>query len=194
MAHYITENWIEIVGAVTALAGIWLTTKRSLACWPIILISDIACLIVVARAHLKSDALLQVFFIAFTLYGWWNWVRGVREEGGVCIARLPLSSLLSGLAAGGIGSFLLGTYMQHHGAAFPYIDAALTIYSLVASWWQARKNIANWWLWIIIDSVYIAMYLWKDLKAFALLSAALVVLAVIGLRDWRRAAACQIAA
>lgn len=95
ITNYFAGHWLETVGAITAVVGIWLTTRRSLACWPIILISDVACLIVVYRAHLKSDAWLQVFFIAFTLYGWWNWTRGVREEGEVRIARLPLPSLLA---------------------------------------------------------------------------------------------------
>jgi hypothetical protein len=35
------------------------------------------------------------------------------------------------------------------------------------------------------------MYLRKDLKAFAVLSAILVALAVLGLRDWNRAAAAS---
>jgi nicotinamide mononucleotide transporter len=191
ITNYLVANWLEILGAVTAVLGIWLTTRRLLACWPIILISDVACLVVVYRAHLKSDAWLQVFFIAFTLYGWWNWARGVREEGEVRIARLPLSNLLAGLTAGAAGSYFLGTYMEHHGAAYPYVDASLSIYSLVASWWQARKHIANWWLWIVIDLAYIGMYLRKDLKAFAVLSAILVALAVLGLRDWNRAAAAS---
>jgi nicotinamide mononucleotide transporter len=69
----------------------------------------------------------------------------------------------------------------------PHLDAALTSYSLVASWWQARKYIANWWLWIAIDGVYIGEYAYKDLRLTALLSAGLVALAVQGLRDWRRA-------
>lgn len=74
-------------------------------------------------------------------------------------------------------------------AALPYLDATLTSYSLVASWWQARKHTANWWLWIVVDLVYIGEYLYKDLWPTALLYAGLVALAVLGLRDWQRAEA-----
>ena len=31
---------------------------------------------------------LQVFFLAFTLYGWWHWWRGVREDGEVRVVPL----------------------------------------------------------------------------------------------------------
>ena len=63
-----------------------------------------------------------------------------------------------------------------------------TSYSLVGSWWQARKHIANWWLWIVVDLVYIGEYIYKDLWLTAVLYAGLVGLAVLGLRDWQRAA------
>jgi nicotinamide mononucleotide transporter len=47
----------------------------------------------------------------------------------------------------------------------------------------------------VVDVTYIGEYLYKDLRATALLYAILVGLAVLGLRDWRRAAATyQIAA
>jgi len=68
-------------------------------------------------------------------------------------------------------------------------------YSLVASWWGARKHIANWWLWIVVDVVYVGEYIYKDLWPTAALYAGLVILAIVGLRDWRRAAvSAQIAA
>jgi nicotinamide mononucleotide transporter len=77
--------------------------------------------------------------------------------------------------------------MVRVGAALPHLDAALTSYSLVASWWQARKHTANWWLWIAVDVVYIGEYLYKDLRPTAALYAGLVALAALGLRDWHRA-------
>jgi nicotinamide mononucleotide transporter len=168
--------------------GIWLTTKRLLICWPIVLLADFLYLVVFYQARLFSDALLQIFFVAFTLYGWWHWWRGIRAEGEVRVAPLSLRGWLAGLVAGAVGAVLLGWLMVRVGAALPHLDAALTSYSLVASWWGARKHIANWWLWIVIDAIYVGEYIYKDLRATALLYAGLIALAVLGLRDWRRAA------
>jgi nicotinamide mononucleotide transporter len=190
IASYLAANWMEDAGVITTVAGIWLTTRRKLICWPVVLISDVLYLIVFYRVNLYSDALLQIFFLAFTLYGWWYWWRGVRDEGEVRIVGLPTRSLLTGLAAGAVGGFALGFLMkQIHGTALPFLDAMLTSYSLVASWWAARKHIANWWLWIAVDLVYIGEYVYKSLRLTAALYAFLVALAVLGLRDWRRAAA-----
>ena len=194
MAGYFAEHWLEIGGMVSTVLGIWLTTKRLLICWPITLLADFLYLVVFYQAKLYSDTLLQVFFVVFTLYGWWHWWRGVVEEGKVRVVPLGLRGWIAGIVAGAAGALLLGWLMVRVGAALPHLDAALASYSLVASWWQARKHIANWWLWIAVDLIYIGEYLYKDLQATALLYAGLVVLAVLGLLDWRRPAKAQIAA
>jgi len=192
---YLAEHWLEIAGMVFTVLGIWLTTKRLLICWPITLLADFLYLVVFYQARLFSDALLQIFFVAFTIYGWWHWWRGVIAEGEVRVVPLGARGLLAGIAAGAAGAVLLGLLMERVGAALPHLDAALASYSLVASWWQARKHIANWWLWIVVDMIYIGEYVYKDLRATALLYAGLVVLAVLGLIDWRRATVpAQIAA
>jgi nicotinamide mononucleotide transporter len=189
ITEYLAGRWLEIAGLITTVIGIWLTTRRTLLCWPVVLAADVIYLIVFYRAQLLSDSLLQLFFVAFTLYGWWHWWRGVREEGEVRVVPLPMQSLVIALAAGAVGSFALGELAKRLHAALPYLDATLTSFSLVGSWWQARKHIANWWLWIVVDLVYIGEYLYKDLWPTALLYAGLVALAALGLRDWRRAAA-----
>jgi len=189
IVDYFATHWLEIAGTVTTVLGIWLTTRRTLLCWPVVLAADVIYLVVFYRAQLLSDALLQVFFLAFTLYGWWHWWQGVREEGEVRIVPLTASSLLVAVVAGAAGSIVLGELAKRLHAALPYLDAALASYSLVASWWQARKHTANWWLWIVVDLVYIGEYLYKDLWPTALLYAGLVALAVLGLRDWKRAEA-----
>jgi len=188
IAAYLAAHGLEWAGFVTAALGIWLTTQRRLICWPVTLVSIFIYMVVFFRAGLLSDALLQVFFAVFTLYGWWHWWRGVREEGEVRVIPLPMASLVIAVALGVPCSFLLGALARHLHAALPYLDAALMSYSLVATWWQTRKHLANWWLWIVVDLVYIGEYIYKGLWPTALLYALLVGLAALGLRDWRRAA------
>jgi len=187
VVHYFASHWVEDAGWLTTLIGIWLTTRRTLWCWPVTLAADVLYLVVFFRAQLLSDALLQVFFVGFTLYGWWNWWRGVQQEGEVRVAPLAGANTSIAIVAGVAGTFVLGAIAKRFHASLPYLDASLASFSLVASWWQARKHIANWWLWIVVDLLYIGEYIYKDLWLTAVLYAVLVGLAVLGLRAWRRA-------
>ncbi len=189
IVNYLVANWVELAGAATTALGIWLTARRVIWCWPVVLVADVLYIIVYRKVLLLSDAMLQVFFLGFTLYGWWHWWRGLREEGEVRVEPLGRTSMLAGLAAGAVGCVALGAVTVRLGAALPFLDAALASYSLVGSWWQARKHIANWWLWVVVDTIYVGEYIYKNLWPTAVLYAGLVALAIVGLRDWRRAAA-----
>lgn len=193
--EFFKAQGLELAGFITTGLGIWLTARRNMLCWPITLAADVLYLVVFYQARLLSDSLLQLFFVAFTLYGWWHWWRGVREEGEVRVVRLNTTTMLLAMAAGVAGTVILGYPARHLHAALPFLDAGLASYSLVGSWWQARKHIANWWLWIVVDAIYVGEYIYKDLWLTAVLYAVLVALAVIGLRDWRTApVADQVAA
>ena len=87
IAAFFQEHWLELAGTLTTGLGIWLTARRTLLCWPMTLAADFLYLIVFYQARLLSDALLQIFFVVFTLYGWWNWWRGVRKKGRYASSR-----------------------------------------------------------------------------------------------------------
>ena len=187
IVQFFCDHWLELAGFITTGLGIWLTARRNLLCWPITLAADVLYLVVFYQARLLSDSLLQLFFVAFTLYGWWHWWRGVQVEGEVRVVRLSTQSMLLAVAAGAAGTIILGFPARRLHAALPFLDASLASFSLVGSWWQARKHIANWWLWIVVDMAYVGEYIYKDLWLTAVLYAGLVVLAIIGLKDWRHA-------
>jgi len=186
LINWLFQNWLEAAGVITTILGIWLTTRRKMLCWPITLIADVIYLIVFYQARLYSDTLLQIFFIGFTLYGWWYWHRGLAAEGSIRVIPLPKRALLL-IPATALIAILWGLLMQHIHAALPYLDAQLMCFSLLASWWQARKNTINWPLWVVVNLIYIGEYLYKGLLLTSPLYAILAILALIGWRDWRRA-------
>lgn len=181
-------TWLEVIAVIASAVGVWLTTRRSLVAWPVIIVSCVLYGEVFREAKLLSDMLLQGVFAVCAVYGWWNWVRGVHAEGAVTVEELGWRGWVWGLAAGAAGSVLLGYVMgRYFHASLPWLDSALAVFSLVGQWWQARKYIANWWLWIAVDLIYIGEYIYKHLNLTAGLYALFVLLAVLGLRDWRRA-------
>jgi nicotinamide mononucleotide transporter len=184
------QNWLEASGVVTTILGIWLTTRRKMLCWPITLIADIIYLIVFYQARLYSDTLLQIFFIGFTLYGWWYWHRGLAAEGSIRVITLPKRALLL-IPATALIALAWGLLMLKLNAALPFLDAQLMCFSLLASWWQARKNTINWPLWVVVNLIYIGEYLYKGLLLTSPLYAILAILALIGWRDWHRAEQVQ---
>lgn len=180
---------LEIIAVIVSALAVWLTARRHLWCWPIGLVSVLLYARIFLVAKLYSDLLLQLIFAVMQLYGWWQWKSGASAQDSQHIQpqRLPKQGLLTGLLAGAAGSVVLGYVMASFtDAHIPWLDSALTSFSLVAQFWMARKYVANWWMWIAVDIVYVGVYIYKDLNLTAGLYAGFIVLAIIGLRNWQR--------
>lgn len=189
---------LEWSAAVFSIVGVWLMTRRRLIAWPVGLISVALYAAVFAEARLYSDTLLQVAFAGFLAYGWINWRRHALDDGRVSIVPLPRIRMIRDLALGMSFGLALGAIMHFQtNASLPWLDAMLAALSLVAQWWQARRHIATWWLWIVVDVIYIGAYLYKSLNVTAALYVLFVVIAVMGLRAWtaaKEASALQLSA
>lgn len=190
MTAWFAEHWFELVAAFVSAVDVWLATRRSMISWPITILASLLYAEQFRESRLYSDMLLQGVFVIFAVYGWWYWWRGLKTEGAVRVVVPQWAELARDAALGVVASVLLGWWMKMHtDASLPWLDAALTGFSLVGTWWGARKYIANWWLWIGLDAIYIGEYMYKGLDLTAGLYAVFVVLAAMGVRDWRRALA-----
>lgn len=188
LAPWFAEHWFELLAAAVSAVDVWLATRRSMISWPVTILASVLYGEQFRESRLYSDMLLQGIFVVFAVYGWWHWYRGLKAEGSVRVETPRVSALLRDAALGVAGSLLLGYWMMKHtDASLPWLDAALTSFSLVGTWWGARKYIANWSLWIVVDGIYIGEYVYKGLNLTAGLYALFVLLAALGLRDWRRA-------
>jgi len=188
-------SFLEIIGVVVSALAIWLTARRNMWCWPIGLASVALYGWIFFDAKLYSDMLLQGAFALLQVYGWWRWqvqkqqAAAAPDAGdGIQVRVVSGLSLLPGLVLAGCGSVALGWLMAKlTDAALPFMDASLTAFSLIAQYWTARRYLASWWLWIVVDTIYVGMFIFKGLLPTAGLYALFIVLAVIGLRDWSKA-------
>ncbi|WP_431823362.1 nicotinamide riboside transporter PnuC [Burkholderia sp. F1] len=198
---------LEIAGVIVSALAIWLTAKRRMLCWPVGLASVALYGWIFFDAKLYSDMLLQGAFAVLQVYGWRRWLAqrvdradgmagGDASRGAVVpVSGVTPAQVLPDLIAAVVGSALLGGIMARWtDAALPFVDASLTAFSLVAQYWTARRYIASWGLWIVVNVVYVGMFVVKELYLTAGLYALFIGLAVIGWRDWRNTAAASAAA
>jgi len=177
---------LEILGFILSVAAVWLTARQHIACWPIGIASVIVYAWVFIDVKLYSDAALQVFYIFLQDYGWYYWLRmGPTPALQRPVSRIVVASAGVLLATGALATAAVGYVMATRtDAALPYWDAGTTMFSLVAQWLMARKVLECWPLWILIDVVYVGIYLAKDLQLTALLYGIFIALACYGWQQW----------
>jgi nicotinamide mononucleotide transporter len=181
-----STSWVEVLAAVLAVGYLMLAIKQQLACWVAAFISSCLYVWVLFGARLYMESLLNAFYAAMAVYGYWQWSRG-RDGGGLVICRWPLWRHIAGLV-GVVGMSLVTSYFLRRftPAAWPFMDSMATWSSVFATFLVARKVYENWHWWLVIDSVSLCLYFSRGLYVTMLLFMIYVVMIIIGMREWRR--------
>ena len=184
-------SFLEIFGFITGIAGVFLTIKRSPFCWPISALNVILYGVIFYDAKLYADMGLQGVFLFFSVYGWYAWTKGsenyLPDSSPLQVTQSTIKELSFGLLFIIPIAMILGFMLKNQtNADFPYIDSMLASLSIFAQILQTRKRLENWYLWILVDTVYILIYVSKDLYLSALLYAVFLGLAIQGVIEWRK--------
>ena len=179
-------SWIEIIAAALAVAYLLLAIRQQLSCWVAAFISSCMYVWVLFAARLFMESVLNAFYAAMAIYGFWQWQQG-RGGAALAVCRWPMARHLTG-ALGVIGLSLVSSYFLRRftPAAWPFVDSLVTWSSVFATFLVARKVYENWHWWLVIDSVSLCLYFTRRLYLTMLLFGLYLVLIVIGMRQWRR--------
>lgn len=180
--------WLEPLAVCLALAYLLLAARENILCWYCAFVSSLLYAFIFWDVNLPMDAGLSVFYVLMALVGWWQWTQGGRRHAGVVIHSWPVwvhgLCLLALLAAAALNAWLLE--LLYPQAARPFVDSFTTWASVFNTFLVVRKVLENWLWWVLIDGVYVWLYLDRGLALTALLNLAYVVIVVFGYLSWRR--------
>lgn len=177
---------LELLSFLLSVATVWLNIRQSHWAWLFAIVSSATYGLVFYGSRLYGDMGLQLVFITVSIFGWYQWLHGDDRHD-----KLPVTSLTPrGRVIAGVawlaGFVLLAWFLKTYtDTDVPKSDGFLTAGSLVGQLLLSRKKIENWHVWIIVDVLYVGLYLHKNLILTAILYAVFVAMAVIGLRTWR---------
>ena len=195
--QFFFENWLELTGVISGLLCVWLLIKEHVLTFPIGMLYASVTVIVVARALLYADVVLNLYYVVMNAYGWYYWVYGGKQlrasQGELLPQRLARSTLIRLLGITFIGSVVMGFYFARYTQAeMVYFDSLTTVASFVAMWMSARKLLSSWVAWFVIDVVQIGLYIVKGMDAnsglflYAGLYGVYLLMAVYGWLQWRQ--------
>jgi nicotinamide mononucleotide transporter len=181
-------SWAELIGAVLGIAMVVCNIKQIHWGWPLAFVSSALYFLVFWGSKLYGDGALQIFFAAMAIWGWAQWLRGVRPDGQVLrVQSLSTSNTIKLIAACAILWGLTGLFLLKFTTTdVPWWDGFTTALSIVATVMLGRKYIENWPLWIVVNIVGIALFAYKGLWLTVGLYAVFAGMAVLGWQTWRR--------
>jgi nicotinamide mononucleotide transporter len=178
-------TWAELLGFVTGIACVALAVAQRIETFPIGIANNVFFIVLFVDARLYADAGLQVVYIVLGVMGWIAWANLKGQT--VHVRRAGFGLLAGTTVAVGLATLVLVPVLRAaHGAA-PGWDALTTSMSLGAQLLLNLKRLETWYVWIVVDVIYVPLYLSRDLNLTALVYVVFLALCVMGWRQWRTA-------
>ncbi|MFI5218533.1 MAG: nicotinamide riboside transporter PnuC [Bacteroidia bacterium] len=183
---------LEIIGFAFGVAGVWLTIKENIWCFPIGIINVLITAYLVFNKTLFADTLQQLVYFVLLIVGWVKW-KNQKQFTVDKVSWLDKNLYLPFIIIFISGSFIMGFIFKNYSiASFPFWDSLATVICFIAQWMIAKRKIENWLLWMIANPMYVIMYWLKDLPMYSVLSVLYFVMAVNGWFAWRKSFKQQI--
>jgi nicotinamide mononucleotide transporter len=177
---------LETSAVVTYAWSVWLLAKNNPLGWWVGLVGTALYGFVFYQAKLYAEVGLQVFYFVTSLqaiYIWWRGGQNHTEKpvGHISRKGLILTAVLAIASVFALRSFLIAI----RGAA-PFWDALTTVMSLVAHLYLMGRVVESWYLWIVVDVIYVPLYASRHLPLTSMLYGIFGLMALSGLRHFQR--------
>ena len=190
LSHWLSENYVEVLGVLTSLVYLYFSVRQIIWLWPFGILSSGLFIWIFFHSKFYADMGLQVYYLGISIYGWIYWLRGGNGQTGGQKLRVSRVSLKQLWALGGTALLLffgiVAVLVYLTDSDVPWGDGFTTAASIVATWMLARKILEHWLLWIVVDAVAAALYFYKGLYPSCLLYIIYALIAITGYFQWKR--------
>src|SRR5262245_45704526 len=165
---------MEIAANAVTAVSIWLAARNNAWTWPTGIIGCGLFGVVFLQTQLYADASLQLFFIATSLIGWWQWFHRPDSQG---IHERPVTDASSATlvwmaVAALLTTLIYGTALHRFTNAYlPYVDSAVLALSVMAQFLLMQRKIATWPTWLLVNTISVALFASRGLIITAVLYA-----------------------
>lgn len=198
-SDWLSNNWIEIFGAVAGIIYVFLEIKQKIWLWPVGIITSAVYIIVFFTSKFYADMGLQGYYLVISCIGWYWWVKGGRRKAAgterrrdegterLVVTRLKLRIGIILLVVFILLYFLMWFVLSGMtDSPVPEWDSFITSLSVVATWMLAKKIYEHWYLWIAVNSVAVIIFFTRDLYPTAILYLVYLLMSFAGLREWKK--------
>ena len=181
------SGW-EWFAVALGLAYIYLASKESIWCWPSAFFSTLIYTVLFWQGQLPLQAALNFYYLVMAVYGLWLWRHGnTQSDKSLVVKSASYFQLAAFFAAGTLLSLLVGLYLtESKQSAFPYLEAFVSVFSVLNTWLMIRKYLQTWVLWIFINSGAIWLYYLSGFYATIGLFTVYLFMAIYGHLEWKK--------
>ena len=182
-------KWQEWTSTIFQIASVWYAKKNNILVYPTGIIGVLLASYIyyfVSDPPLYADSILNIYYFAMSIYGWYNWVQKKNSN-----YIYPISWCNKKELQIGISFFLLFwifiylLLVKLTDSNTPILDSLVSSSAVASMWWMTKRKMENWIAWIFSNIIAIPLNFYKGFMLFTLMYVLFLALAVSGYREWK---------
>lgn len=185
-----TNAWIAAIAAILGVFCVVLGAKGSLANWFFGIVEAFLHIYICFCTHIYGDMLQRLFYnLPMQFIGFKSWKKRTRKDGTATIHTrymnnrqrwITVASIVAGTLALGVfliyfGPWMIGVLtdifpdmkfktlkMDYDSTSQLWLDSFTTVMSIITMIVSVKAFVEQWYMWLIINIAYIAMWLMSD--------------------------------
>ena len=185
---------LELLGFIVGMIYLWYEYHANSKLWIASVIMPIISMWIFFSKGLYADFAINIYYLLIAIYGYMAWTFNFKkkEKRELPISHMPLWAWgVSSAAFVALWSLMAWVLIRFTDSTVPYLDSFTTSLSIVAMWMLAHKYVEQWYVWILVDAVYVVLYVNKGIYLYGLRYLIYTIIAFLGFCKWRRMMAEQ---
>lgn len=189
-----STSLLEFIAVIAGILSVWFSRKENIYVYPVGLINTVIYIFLSLDASLFGEASVNFYYTIMSIYGWMLWKKRDRRKHRVvrvtASSKKEITTQLTFFAAVYIIIFAALTFLKENFAAgaIPWADAFASATAFTGMWLMTKKKVESWYWWIATNIASIPLYFTKHFVLTSVYYGILLILAIMGLQEWKKRA------
>jgi len=175
----------ELFAVIFGLFYLFFVLVKKRIAWYFGILSSLIYIFVFWESKLFLQSYLQIFYIGIGIFGLINWGKTPNEKP----KAWPIKYHLLLFIIGFVISLILGIVFKEFQQQYPYFDAFISVFCLLATFLTAKSILENWYYWIVLNLLSIILFHLQELYLTEILFLFNFCMSIFGLLYWKKLAA-----
>lgn len=180
---------LEIIAVIFGFLSVWFSKENKIWVFPTGMISTSIFVYLLLKWGLLGDMMINAYYFAMSIYGWYIWTRKIDETTVTPISRINSKEKKNAIIlciTTLVFVFIIYKTFDKWTSWVAYVDTITTAIFFVGMWLMAKRKIENWIFWILGDIISVPLYLYKGLAFTSLQYLGFTFIAIFGYIAWKK--------
>lgn len=177
---------LQWVGAGFGVVQVLLARQNNINNYLFGMVSILISMWVYYNSQLYADILLNGYYFAMSVYGWFYWRWGKQQQQAAITFATPKDYKWALLIVAGCFAAMTYWLIYHTDSDVAVWDALAVAFAWAGMWLLAKRKLENWIFLNVSNAISIPLLIYKELYVYVGLTVFLFVVAIFGYIKWKK--------